>query len=41
MATMIVTSKTLKSMGTKVNETTGSAISAFARRQMEKYGWSE
>jgi hypothetical protein len=41
MAGMIVTSKTLKAMGSKINETQGSQVSSFARRQMEKYGWTE
>jgi hypothetical protein len=41
MDNMIVTSKTLKAMGSKVNEKNASQVSSFARKQMEKYGWTE
>ena len=38
---MLVTNKTLSRMGAKVNESKGSKISDFARKQMEKMGWKE
>lgn len=41
MVEMILTSKTLHLMGSKVNEANGSQISLFAKKQMEKYGWKE
>ena len=41
MASMIVTKKTLNSLGGRMNEAAGSQVSSFARRQMEKFGWTE
>jgi len=38
---MIVTKKTIAKLGNGVNESSGSEISSFARKQMEKFGWSE
>mmetsp|Transcript_9022 Transcript_9022/g.16933 ORF Transcript_9022/g.16933 Transcript_9022/m.16933 type:complete len:226 (-) Transcript_9022:106-783(-) len=38
---MLMTKKTLTKFGTKLNESAGSNVSDFARRQMEKFGWSE
>ena len=38
---MIVTRKTLDDLGSKMNDSAGSKISDFARKQMEKYGWTE
>lgn len=36
-----MTKKTLNKFGGKLNESVGSSVSDFARRQMEKYGWKE
>jgi hypothetical protein len=33
--------KTLDRMGKTINEGAGSAVSSFARKQMEKMGWQE
>jgi hypothetical protein len=41
MASMLVTKKTINKLGGKMNEAAGSEVSAFARKQMEKYGWTE
>jgi Pin2-interacting protein X1 len=41
MASMLVTRKTLTKMGSGINESAGSKVSDFARKQMEKMGWKE
>lgn len=41
MSTLLVSKKTIDRMGKTINESQGSTISAFARRQMEKMGWQE
>jgi Pin2-interacting protein X1 len=38
---MLVTKKTADKLGGLINDGAGSAVSNFARRQMEKMGWSE
>jgi Pin2-interacting protein X1 len=38
---LIVTKKTLKTLGSQMNESAGSKVSSFARRHMEKLGWKE
>ena len=38
---MLVTRKTLNRLGSSTNESAGSQISAFARKQMEKMGWKD
>jgi Pin2-interacting protein X1 len=38
---MLITKKTAEIRGTTICDAAGSAVSAFARRQMEKMGWSE
>lgn len=38
---MLVTRKTLTKMGSGINESAGSKVSDFARKQMEKMGWKE
>eukprot|EP01041_Mallomonas_annulata_P009456 gene9456-19639_t len=38
---MLVTKKTIEKYGSSMNETAGSKISDFARKQLEKFGWSE
>ena len=37
----VVGKKTIEKMGKTINESSGSSISSFARRQMEKMGWTE
>ena len=41
MSTLLLSKKSIDRMGKSVNEATGSAVSSFARRQMEKMGWKE
>ena len=41
MSTLLLSKKSIDRMGKSVNEATGSAVSSFARRQMEKMGWQE
>jgi len=41
MANFLLSKKSLDKMGKTINESQGSAVSSFARRQMEKMGWQE
>lgn len=41
MSNQIVSKKTIDSLSKKLNENVGSSISQFARKQMEKMGWTE
>ena len=41
MMMQVVGKKTIDKMGKTMNENSGSKISSFARRQMEKMGWTE
>ena len=38
---MLITKKTAEKRGSSIYDGAGSAVSAFARRQMEKMGWTE
>ena len=38
---MIATKKTWAALGGKINDSAGSGYSDFARKQMEKFGWTE
>jgi hypothetical protein len=36
---LLLGKKTMRRLGSHVNESVGSAVSDFARRQLEKFGW--
>jgi Pin2-interacting protein X1 len=38
---VLVTKKTLSNLGSRIDESKGSTISSFAKKQMEKMGWME
>jgi len=38
---MIVTKKTIDKLAYVMNDASGSKVSDFARKQLEKFGWSE
>lgn len=37
----LVQKRTLKELGSRVNEAAGSSVSSFARKQLEKFGWRD
>ena len=41
MASQLYSKKTIEKMGSQLKEMSGSKISSFAMRQMEKMGWTE
>ena len=38
---MLVTKKTLSNLGSQINDSKGSKVSDFAKKQMERMGWKE